>query len=383
MKILLLPATLRAGGTERQAANLAKALYARGHDVLVAVPYDGDRYQSELEAAGVRVVTTLSSSEPVGRWAPKRLLNMWLRFWRTFRLIHRERSEVIYSFGNFINLYASLVAMTSRAPLLWGIRDSRPGPPKGFWLAERVLVRKAALAIANSQAGKQSWIKRGLPSDKILVIPNGIDMEKFTINDHWRSSIRHKLDVSSSQKLVGIIGRTHPVKDHELFLRAAKEVSVVDTSARFAIIGASTPAREAELRKLCLELGIHHLVIWVGPTDFVERHLNALDVCVSCSITEGFSNVLVEAMACGVPCVSTDVGDARFTLGELGEVVAGREPSALADAIICQLARSASVPREEIRNSVMNRFSLSCLVDRTEHALREVLVERRNVGNRF
>lgn len=372
LKVLLLPATLRGGGTERQVVNLAIALHGRGHEVAVAVPYAGEQYQPVLEAAGIEVVPTLKGSEPAGRYDPRRLVNMALRVSKTFRLIQLRQFDVVYSFGLFINVYTAFVCLRSRSKLVWGIRDSRPGPPKGFWLAERILVRRAALAIANSQAGRQSWICRNLPSSRIIVIPNGIDTQRFVISDEWRDQVRTELGIDSDTRLVGIVGRTNPVKNHELFLQAARIAVERQSNIRFVIIGQSTGERDARLRTLATELEIDSRVIWTGPTDQAERYFNALDVSVSCSTTEGFANVIVESMACGTPCVATDVGDARVILEGYGQVVEDPEPECLANAILEELGKTGPERRSRIRDSVVERFSLGAMVDQTESALQKV-----------
>jgi glycosyltransferase involved in cell wall biosynthesis len=98
---------------------------------------------------------------------------------------------------------------------------------------------------------------------------------------------------------------------------------------------------------------------------------NALDLLVSSSITEGFSNVIAEAMACGVPCVATNVGDSAWLMGNIGEVVPPRDPDALAKALGKLLNRRLHTPMQ-IRRCIVEKFSVERLVADTEQALLEL-----------
>lgn len=363
MKILLMLSSLMGGGTERQVVNLAKALHAAGHSVDVAVPYANDTHQSELEEAGVSLIILNSGSRPEGRRSPKKLWNMVVRILRTYWLVIRSRYDILHGFGTTTNFYVSLVSVLSGAQVVWGIRDSRPGPVRGFRLIEKILAKRVALTIANSEAGRRSWINRGLPHDRIVVVPNGIDLDRFRIDSARGAEIRRNLGIQPGEKVVGMMGRTHPVKNHELLLRTARVLKESGQQVRFVVVGRSSPDRLQTLQRLSSELNIEDIVVWAGPTDVPERYFNSFDLTLSCSLTEGFSNVLVESMACGTPCVSTDVGDARLALGPFGEVVDPPTPQSLADAITRQL--SVPLDRHDVRSLVTSRYSVQAMADRT------------------
>ena len=114
------------------------------------------------------------------------------------------------------------------------------------------------------------------------------------------------MGLGDGEKLIGVLARLDPMKGHEIFLRAAVEVAAEDADARFVCIGDGTEG--ARLRALADRLGLASRVLFVGATEDPAAALNALDICCSSSqFGEGFSNAIAEAMACGVPCVVTDV----------------------------------------------------------------------------
>jgi hypothetical protein len=126
--------------------------------------------------------------------------------------------------------------------------------------------------------------------------------------------------------------RIDPVKGHATFLKAASELLKSGAPLRFICIGGGSQNLATRLQALADEIGIAPHVIWTGNRSDMPAILNALDIAALCSDAEGFPNVVGEAMACGVPCVGTDVGDTRHLISDTGFIVPPRDPRALADA---------------------------------------------------
>jgi glycosyltransferase involved in cell wall biosynthesis len=164
------------------------------------------------------------------------------------------------------------------------------------------------------------------------VIPNGFDVETFRPRDAARPEIRRELGVESSAPLVGLLARFHPMKDHPTFLQAAAKVASTCPDVRFVAAGRGVDSSPA-LADLVARLGLRDRVFLLPERRDAPRFLASLDVAVSASYSEAFPNVVGEAMASGVPCVVTDVGDARLLVGETGSVVPPRDPLALADEL--------------------------------------------------
>jgi glycosyltransferase involved in cell wall biosynthesis len=242
-------------------------------------------------------------------------------------------------------------------------------------IEERValrLARFADLAIANSHAGHDYVVEHGFSPGKTIVIPNGIDTDRFQPDLNGRAAIRAELGIAEDEVLIGRVGRLAPQKDYPTFLRAASLIARQLPKSRFVCVGAGSDAFTAELKALAQELELGERVQWLGARDEMPAIYSALDLNVSSSVFgEGTPNAVAEAMACGVPCVVTDIGDSAITVGNLGRVVPAEDPDALAEASIAML--SAPVDQHALRAHVVRSLSLTNLIDRSESALLSLL----------
>jgi glycosyltransferase involved in cell wall biosynthesis len=279
------------------------------------------------------------------------------------------------------NLVGSLSKVrSSKLKLAWGVRASDMDLTCYDWFSrltynlERRFSRLPRLIIANSTAGRRYAVSRGFPdNDHFIVIPNGIEVERFHPDASRRDAMRMEWDVLPGETLVGIVARLDPMKDYPNFLKAAAKVSQAEPRVRFVSVGDGPESFAALLREHARSLGLGKKIIWAGTRSDVPAVYNALDLLVSSSaFGEGFSNVLGEAMACGVSCVATDVGDAREILGDSGTVVPPTDPDALAAGILALLDRvrleRASLA-DSARRRITENFSADVMVRRTEAAL--------------
>jgi len=322
MKVVLLIRDLKHGGAQRQLVVLAKGLQARGHKVVVAQFYYGGPLEQELLEAGVRI----RPLQKRGRWD---LLPFLLQLARVMR---EERPEILYSY------LTDLVALVLKpwfpsTKIVWGIRSSNVDLGRFDWFMRTGykltfrLSRFADAVIANSRAGRDYHIAQGYPRAKVVVIPNGIDTQRFRPDPEARRRLRSEWKVKDHEALIGIVGRLDPIKDHPTFLQAASLLPRERNRLRFVCVGDGQTEYRKSLHQLTRSLELTEQVIWPGGRSDMPAVFNALDLLVSCSTTEGFSNVIAEAMACGVPCVATDVGDSAWLMGNMGEVVPPHEPA--------------------------------------------------------
>jgi glycosyltransferase involved in cell wall biosynthesis len=240
---------------------------------------------------------------------------------------------------------------------------------------ERRLVRAPRLIITNSRAGRAAALQRGLPDAKVAVIPNGIDTARFAPAPGDGERLRREWGVDPDQVLVGVVGHLHPAKGHVTLLDAA---GLLDRPGiRFVVVGAGPPDHRSRLLSRADQLGLSSTVIWAGERDDMPAVYSSLDLLCLPSDTEGFPNVVGEAMACEVPCVVTDVGDAATIVGDLGTVVEPGDARALAAALASALDRrsgeEAAGWRASLRRRIEERFSVDIMVDATEQALRGAL----------
>jgi len=231
--------------------------------------------------------------------------------------------------------------------------------------------------IANSQVGSDYYVLQGFPREKTLVIPNGVDTEKFRPEQEARGRLRSEWGVTERDHVVGIVGRLSPVKDHPNFLKSAALLVKEQNNIRFACVGDGPAEYRRTLQALAEELGLKESIIWNTARQDMTSVYNALDVLVSSSNSEGLSNVISEAMACGVRCVVTDVGDSAWVVGDTGEVVPSKDPVALKDAVQRLLNKTEYGPAQ-IRKTIVDRLSISKLLANTERILNLLVTKQAN-----
>ena len=371
MKILFLIHGLGVGGAERQLSALARGLRSRGYQVTVVVYYGGGPFEPELLSASVKVISLKKS----GRW------DIFGFMWRLVRVIRSESPDILHTYLG-ANLYGAFLKLLSPQLLLvWGIRDSissydlmlRVNRVSSDWLS-----RVPDLIISNSHAGRNHCIARNYPAERIAVVPNGIDTDRFEIDRLRGRQLRSQWGVTSSGVVIGCVARLDPMKGHPVLFRAAALLKYRFPEARFVCIGDGPTAVRRELVSLAIELGIDHQVIFAGLCADMCGVYNALDLLVLPSVHgEGFPNVIGEALACGVPCVATDMGDSREVLGNSGTVVPANDPAILSEAISRQLAGMGAWDPASARNRICQLFSLDALTRSTEELLNRMVIDRR------
>ncbi len=356
MKVLHLITGLQTGGAERMLANLAIAQQrAGGAPVVVALCPGGSQY-GRLCEAGVRTVTL-----GMRQGAPSLSGLLALA-----RLLRREAPDVVQSWMYHADLYALLGLWLSgrrrRTRLYWGVRCSDVDFRR-YGVLLRLTVRLAALLsgltdgiVANSQAGLRIHRRFGYDADRMAVIDNGFDTDRFRPDPEERAAMRQALGLPADAFVVGSVARLDAMKDFPTLRAAFAQLD----GATGVLVGKGTEAM-ADAKG----------VIALGERQDVPRLLNGFDVLVSASaFGEGFSNAIGEAMATGIPVVATDVGDARRILGEGGSIVPPRDPAALAAA----LARLRDDPAARqamgaaARQRILRHFSLQHSLD-AFHAL--------------
>ncbi len=371
--ILFLTRSLDRGGAERQLVVLAKGLVQRGHAVSVAVFFGGGVFEAELVRAGVRVINL----GKLGRWDIIPFLN------RLAALLSEERPSVLHSYLGVPNVLAVVFKpLLSGTRIVWGVRASNMDLSRYDWLSrfaytlERRLARFADLIISNSAAGKSHAVANGFPERKMIVIPNGIDTEYFRFDPEGRRQVRLAWGVGEYEILVGLAARLDPMKDHQVFLEAAGQIVRKCSDVRFVCVGGGATGYAETLKQRAAAMGLTNQLIWSGARDDMPAVYSALDISVSSSSGEGFSNSIAEAMACSLPSVVTDVGDSALIVGDTGNIVPAGDYRALA-AAIQRFANLRPEQRRRIgeacRARIVSEFGTERLLQRTEQVLDLIL----------
>jgi glycosyltransferase involved in cell wall biosynthesis len=365
MKVLLFIRSMVVGGSQRQLAMLARGLAQRGHDVVVAVFYTGGEIDVARQEPAIRVLSLGKS----GRWDATRPLA------RLRQLLLTERPDVVYAFQPTQAVLAALLLPRSEsARLIFGLRAS--GMEVDRWDLLLVLMyrlevwlsQRADLIIANGPAVRADAIKRGMASDRIAVVCNGIDTETMRPDPGAGRAQRRAWEISDDAFVVGYVARLDPMKDHTTFLTAAASFACDHRDVRFVCVGDGPARYRDQIKALARSLGLDDCVIWAGETGNLKAAYNAFDIAtLSSAFGEGFPNVIGEAMACGIPVVATDVGDARLIVGEFGELVPVRRPELLCSgwARLRQRLAQNSVSRAALRDSIVANYGVDTMVQRT------------------
>jgi glycosyltransferase involved in cell wall biosynthesis len=372
MKILFLVRALIYGGAERQLVVLANELAKRGHEVAIAPFYTVGLLEQEIDSSRVRFI-------PLGKRSRWDLL---LFYGRLIRVVQRERPDILHGWMATPNLVATMVRpLYPKVRVFWCIRSANlevifDRVARTICWFERRLSHFADCIVVNSRAGVNHAAARGFPLDKMICIPNGIDVNGLYLDPPAGQRVRVEWGFTQSERLIGLVGRFDPIKDHPNFLRAAARLAQQLPEVRFVCIGDGPTHYRVKLEALSRELGLEQKVMWVPARPDVRAVYNALDVVCLCSLSEGFPNVIGEAMACGRHCVVTDVGDCRFLVGDAGVVVPPNDPEALAEGLR-QVLSVGRKPNEQGRQRVLKQFTVTQLTDRTEKVLVEFCADHR------
>jgi glycosyltransferase involved in cell wall biosynthesis len=289
--------------------------------------------------------------------------------WRLVRLMRRLRPAVVQTWmyhGDLLGIIAA--PLTGFPPVIWNVRCSNMDLSRYHRTTRWVMHILAHLSsrpravLANSEAGQRWHAQLGYRPREWVLLPNGIDVERFRPDPKCRVSWRTRLGIGPNTVLVGMCARRDPMKDHETLLRA---MNLVLGDVACAMVGRGVDPKDPTLAHLAATSSkrIHLL----GYCEDMPGFMAALDIAVlASSFGEGFPNVVAEAMACGVPCVVTDVGDARLIVGCTGNVVPPGDASALANAISALAADPAERARLGVlaRDRVVMQYTLPLVASR-------------------
>lgn len=359
IKIFFLIRSLNVGGTERQLVELVKGLDKTRFHITVGLFYDQGALREEIK--GIEGVNLLSLDKK-GRWD---LAGFGFRLARVLREL---RPDILYSLLPEANIAGLIEGRMLRIPrIVWGLRASNMDTSRYNWLSG-VSIRLCAwlsrfpdLIIVNSHSGRAYHVEIGYKSSRMTVIPNGIDTERFMPNRAAGLKLRSEWNINEKAVVIGLAARLDPMKDHKTFLKAAEIIKQRLQNVYFVCIGSGAESYAVELRALAESMGITENVLWLGERSDMPDVYNAFDIATSSSsFGEGFSNAIGEAMACGIPCVATDVGDSALIVGDTGIVTPIRDAQALAEGwmtIIRGLKDNSGYSAHMVRERIVSNFS--------------------------
>jgi glycosyltransferase involved in cell wall biosynthesis len=368
MRVMHVITGLSTGGAETMLLKLLSAASGNIDHVVVSLG-DKGTIGPRIAALGVPIhCLGLKRNAP----NPFRALSM-------LPLARRIDPQLIQGWMYHGNLMASMatLALRQKPPVLWNIRQTIYDLRRERWLTAKLirfgsrLSSGPAAIIYNSQTSAHQHEELGYRAEKRVVIPNGFDCQVLRPDEAARRAVRTELGITDDTVLIGLVARYHPMKDHVGFFKAAARVVQSHPQTRFVLAGAGVSSTQSELIKGIQQNELGDRVILLGERSDIPRLNNAFDIgCSASAWGEGFSNSIGEAMACGVPCAVTDVGDSAYIVANSGFVAPPRAPEALANAIgrLIEIGRSG---RQQLgakaRQRIETEFSLSSIVQNYEN----------------
>lgn len=381
MNLTFIITDLGTGGAERMLLKLLQQLNRNRFSPTVVSLANLNEVGLEIQLLGIPVHTLGMS-----RNFPNPLILL-----RLAKLLRRLQPDVVHTWMYHADLLGGLAARLAGCNrVIWCVRQGN---------LSKAVNKRTTLFVVRACALLSSWLpaqivlcshrakdvhrKVGYAEDKMHVIPNGFDLKEFFPDPEARASLRIELALKFDAPLVGMVARFDPQKNHFGFIDAAAQVCAYLPDVHFVLAGTEVDDANAALNAAIYAKGLQERIHLMGRRDDVPRLMAAIDVLVSPSHGEAFPNVLGEAMACGIPCVVTDVGDSAEIVGDTGRVVPPDDMNAMAFELVVALQLSAAERAEiskQARARVAANYEISHVTRHYESLYEKVLAKGRRRG---
>jgi glycosyltransferase involved in cell wall biosynthesis len=370
LRICHLITDLDTGGAERSLVNLLTRMDKVEFDNDVVSLLEPGPMAEPLAAAGIPV---RGLGMRRGRPSPAALAGF-------ISHLRRTRPMVLQTWLYHADLLGTVASLFARPPrLLWNVRCTTmtvgDHEPHLRWVVRLLatLSKRPDAIVVNSRRGQSDHEAAGYVPKRWVDLPNGVDVERFVPRPGERPALRRRLGLAPDAPTIGFVGRDHPMKDVRTFLHGASLLHGERSDVRFVLCGDGFDAANDRLARTISNLGLGQSVTLLGRRSDMEMIYPAFDILTLCSIYgEGFPNVLVEAMACGVPCVATDTGDSAEIVGDCGMIMPMRDPQGLAASWRTLLDRSADEIGKRARERTVAHYSIARMCTRYEDLYRSL-----------
>ena len=353
------------GGTERQFVYAANGLDRSRFAVDVAcLTRKGPLIDSLSQDMQVRTYPAYGSF-----YSCRSILSQF----RLLKDIRKRQFDLVHTYGWYPNVFAIPASrLAVRPTIIASIRDAGAYMTKAKIRALKFVCRLADCVLANSSAGRNWLIEQGVKEQKIEVIPNGIVLPPRPERASGLSPLRKEFSIPAGTPVCACVGRLVSGKGIDFYLHAARIVLERGRDVRFLMIGAGGPVENyrSELEMLAQQLRLDQRVIFTGQRQDVPEILRDVDIVVHPSLTEGLSNVILEAMAASIPVVATRVGGNPELVedGRTGFLVPVENAGEIANAI-CRLLDQPEMAHafgERARRRVVDEFAIDRMLSKTE-----------------
>ncbi len=306
-------------------------------------------------------------------------------FIRLVKILRAQQPDIIqgWMYHGFIAAQMAALFLKKKVPVLWNVRGTHTDLTKERLLTAAMIRLAGKLSflpekiINNSiESAKAHEVTMGYRTEKRVIIPNGFDTKTFCPSAVNRARFREEIDLSEKNFAIGLIARYHPVKDHTTFFHAAAVMAKHVPSVQFILAGEGIDEKNQDIMAQIDAMNLGQYIKLLGRRDDIAYIMAGLDLATLSSYSEGFPNVIGEAMSCAIPCVVTDVGDAAWIVGDAGLVVPPRNPEALAKGwcdIFTMDRESRLTMGMKARQRIIDHFSLASVVAQYEALYEAVL----------
>lgn len=313
--------------------------------------------------------------------------------WRLAVELRKFQPDLIQSWLYHADLMSSLVARWAGAPpVVWNLRHATLDPQHDSrstlytaracaWLSHR----SPARILVNTVSGQRVHASYGYDKAKMIVVPNGFDLERYQPSAEARAKLRQSLELPLPTPLIGLVARFSELKGQKLFIEAMSQLAGRNPEVHFVLCGTNITAENSALVKWIAAGGHAERFHLLGERMDVSEVHAAFDLEVSASVSEAFSNSIGEALCCGVPCVVTDVGDSAWLVDDAGWVVPAQDAISMSNA--CQQILAAS-PAERAalshraRQRMEQNFDITVIARQYKEIWRDVIAEHRQPATR-
>ena len=376
-RILFIIPSFRTGGAEVQTLSLIKGLNKKLFEITVAVFYKGNSLDSQFENVSKVQIVYLKKGGPLDFKFIKKLKNLM-----------SNGFDIVQPINISARYYGIKLAQKFHVPVIVATERSARLLPTSFGsriflLLEKYAMRKATVVVANSEAGREFSMSRGIKRSITRVIYNGIDDDRLFAS-RSREDFINEYALPENSKIVGTVGRLESQKDPKTLVRAAKIVIAKDKFVFFVFVGDGPLLNE--LKDFAKDCGITNNCLFAGNQKNVANYLNVMDIfTLTSKEIEGCSNAILEAMMMGKPVIATDVGGNHeiVSSGKTGEIVPVNEPEILAKNILLLLEDVSKRQSygKTARDIAKQKYSLHSMVNNYQNLYVELLREKTGHGH--
>ena len=304
---------------------------------------------------------------------------------KLFSILRKVKPDVVQTWLYHADLLGGLLArLLGIRSIVWGIRHANFDPQYNSRGTLKVMRLCSMLSdyiprkiVSCSMQATQLHQQAGYISHKFVLIPNGYDMNRFKPDDDSRNAFRADLGIAHKAFVLGMVARFNVQKNHRNLIQALGELKRNGVQFTCLLVGVDIEEGNGVLREWMEDAGVVENVKLLGPRSDIPAVMNALDIHVLSSLGEAFPNVLAEAMACGTPCVTTDVGDAAVIVSNHGWIVSPQNTRALTDGLMQAYDRFKSngvewqQRKRACRTHIMANFELKKMSEKYRQVWKE------------